>query len=415
MYFSRLNFKKGVLMFKFLLFPLVLIFSINSFATANFDGYQKRFNLVRNEAGNLTYVKMNFFNKKFSLKPYLEQIKSDLMSEIARMRSKSHKDELDEFMASLGEGQEKTQEMQENIFAVRRSLESLDQINVDHVFKELEKGGVLAQFKKELKAALDKYSLAVIASTEDPRYFYKRNVTYEVVKRALDFAKNRFSSVPLLNLASFVIVQVHDLVLEQRLFHQNMLLHYMQNAKESELGMTTAEVDKVFSSIYESRIGAINFRESNQAVANWDKYGLAKFYAMVRVGNNRLRRNPTTLQGLNRYNFGFFEAVIDGERVVKHLAINKHSFSSEMATAYYYSKPDKVRRFRSLLNLGQIGLGFLPIPAWLKNQANSFINSYYVQQKRQEGALIGYFEMNSNTEMVNSIKKQLVNPYILFN
>ncbi len=93
-------------MFKFLFFPLVLIFSLSSFATVNLDGYNKRFKLIKNEAGELTYVKMNFFNKSLSLKPYLNQIKSDLKSEIERMKSKSHDGELDEFMAALGEGQE---------------------------------------------------------------------------------------------------------------------------------------------------------------------------------------------------------------------------------------------------------------------------------------------------------------------
>ena len=84
-----------------------------------------------------------------------------------------------------------------------------------------------------------------------------------------------------------------------------------------------------------------------------------------------------------------------------------------MATAYNYDKPDQVRRFRSLLNLGQVGLGFLPLPSWLKNQVESFIESYYVEQKRTEGALVGYFDINGNQVMSQKIKEQLINPYIV--
>src|SRR5690606_10618211 len=121
--------------------------------------------------------------------------------------------------------------------------------------------------------ALFKFDLAVVASPMDAKYFYRRNVTYEVVTRALNFAKKKFDSVPLLNLASFMIVKVHDLVLEQRLYHQYMLMHYLENAGAKEIGLTDKEIDRVYSSVFEARIQAINFQESKRAAANWDKYG----------------------------------------------------------------------------------------------------------------------------------------------
>ena len=85
-----------------------------------------------------------------------------------------------------------------------------------------------------------------------------------------------------------------------------------------------------------------------------------------------------------------------------------------MSTAYNYDKPNKVKRFRSLLNIAQVGLGFIPIPGWLKGQVEGFISSFYVEQKRNEGALIGYFESNGNTEMTKKLLSQSLNPYIQF-
>ncbi len=84
-----------------------------------------------------------------------------------------------------------------------------------------------------------------------------------------------------------------------------------------------------------------------------------------------------------------------------------------MATAYNYDKPNQVKRFRSLLNLGQLGLSFLPIPGWLKGQVESFLKSYYVDQKRLEGALVAYFDLQGNKQMSKNIKNQLINPYII--
>ena len=399
-------------MLRLMAMTLVLTFSTGLFAEYNLDGFTKRFKFVRNDAGEVSYVKMNFVSS-FSLKPYLDQVISDLKAEIRRMQDKSYDGELAEFLAELEANSDKSEELAENVLAVRKSLLNLKEVDVDAYFARLNEHGILDKFRKELKEALMILDLSVIASTEDPKYFFKRHVTYEVVKRVIDFAKERLDSVPLLNLVSFVMVQVHEMVLEQRLHHQNMMLHYLQNVSESELGLTVAEADHIFSSIYESRIAVINIPESRNAAANWDRYGLNKFYAMVRNANNRMRRDTRDLDEVgDRLSYAFFDAVEGGERVVKNLLVNKHSFSKTMSTAYNYDQPEKVKRFRTLLSLGQLGLGFLPIPGWLKGQVDSFIKSYYVEQKRLEGALIAHFEMTNNYVMAKEIKKQLVNPYI---
>lgn len=394
---------------------LSALFFLNvAFANNSLEKFSKRFEFIQNEKGETTYVKMKMFTANFSLAPYLKQVITDIKEEIKRLQQKDGQVELDQFLQLLEEGTDlKNEELAENIFTVRRSLEGLEKVDVDAIFAPVIKSDVLTKFKKELQDALNKYSLSVIASTQDARYFYKRNVTYEIVKRALDFAKKRFDTIPVLNLASFIIVKVHDLVLEQRTFHQNMLLHYLQTHSESELGLSKVDVDKIFSSIYESRIAAINYPESNRAAQTWARYGLNKFYAMVRGANNKLRRSQYgRLSSTKRYNYAFFETVEEGERIVKNLVDTKHSFSSKMATSYNYNKPESVQRFRTLLNLGQIGLGFLPIPGWLKGQVSSFIESYYVNQRLTEGALVGYFESRSNYVMAQKVVKQLGNPYL---
>ena len=392
---------------------MMVCFCSYSFAAQNLATFKKRFSFVKNTEGEITYVRMNLVNKKWTIAPYLKQIKQDIQKEIQRMQSKSYQHELDNFINQLADDDNKSVQVAENIGVIRRSLESLEKADIEGIFKQAATKGVLGKFQKELKNALMMLDLSVIASTQDARYFYKRNVTYEVVKRAIDFAKKKFSSVPVLNLVSFVMVRVHDMVLEQRLYHQNMLLHYLQNVKENDLGVTVSEADRIFSSIYESRIGVLSYKESNLAVNTWAKYGLSKFYTMLRTANTKLRRNTRVFDSVGaRYDFAFFEAKEDNERVVKNLIHTKHSFSTKMATAYNYDKPDAVRRFRSLLNLGQVGLGFLPIPGWLKGQVDSFIDSYYVEQKLLEGALVAYFDINGNTLMSKNLKAQLINPYI---
>lgn len=401
---------------------LLLVLSLQAFAAGtpaimSMDGFHKRFNIVRDDNGEVTAIKMKFFTQKFSIRPYLMQIKNDLKAEIARMQSQNKsvtENEINALVDELIAGSEKSAETEENVYVLKDSLLNLTSINVDESFTEVQKHEVLKKFEFDLKKALKMLDLAIIADPTDARFFYRKNVTYEVVKQAINFAKKKFDSIPVLNLAAFIIVKVHDLVLEQRLFHQNMLLHYLNNF-ETKLGMSESEVNRVFSSIYESRIGVTGYGESNSAAQNWEHYGLDKFYAMVRTGNTRIRNADFGTDTLGpKYNFGFIEVKEDGERLVKNLINNKHMFSSKMATAYNYDKPNQVKRFRSLLNLGQVGLGFLPIPGWIKSNVERFVESYYVDQKRTEGALVGFFESTGNTEMFNAILKQNINPYLVY-
>lgn len=394
------------------------LFAISLSASANSEVQallSKRFIFKKNDQGQLDTVKMKF-TSKFSLRPYLIQIKSDIKAEIDRIRSntKSYDGELDEFIAYLEQdGYHK--DIEENSLVIRDALKNLPNVKVDQAFQEIHAHGVLKRFEFEFKDILKMLDLTIIANPNDARFFYRKNVTYEVVTRALNFAKKKFDNIPILNLVSFVIVKVHDLVLEQRLFHQNMLMHYMENHDHTALGLTMKEVDMVMSSLYESRISALNLPESNNAARNWTNYGFDKFFTMVRGANTRIRRTNSTYDQVNkRYNFAFVEVVEDGERVVKNLIDNMHSFSTKAPTAYNYDNPNKVRRTRSLLNLGQVALGFLPIPGWLKDQAQNFLESFYVQQKLTEGALVGYFEEQGDARMAKAIKSQNINPYLKF-
>ena len=66
--------------------------------------------------------------------------------------------------------------------------------------------------------------------------------------------------------------------------------------------MSKEEADKVFSSVYESRIDLVNFLESKKAQENWDRYGTDIFFTGLRSANTRLRRSMH--RNTFRYNFG---------------------------------------------------------------------------------------------------------------
>jgi hypothetical protein len=386
-------------------------------------GFQKRFKLVKNDQGETIAIRLKSVSMRFSLKPFLQQIKNDLVREQNRLKNLGfvdHETEVDQQLLAMGLDPYAKGDGAEEVRVVKESLLNIPNIDVDASFNAIERSGLMAEFQDRVQNALLQLDLSVVANLNDERYFYRRNVIYSVVSWALEQAKKRFSSVPLLNLASFVIVKVHNLLHEQRMFHHNMMLHYFENIPESALGMTKDEVDRAVSSIFEYRIGTTGLSESNRAALDWVRYGWGKFYVQERQGNTRVRNLLSPVMGQSRYldyervNFGFASFTTDGTRKIYNLLINQHMFSGKPALAYDYARPDKIRRDRALLNLAQVALGFIPgIPSFVKGLADNFLDSMHKEQRLMEGSLVAYFELNQNEEMVQNIYTQNINPYIV--
>lgn len=399
-----------------------LMLSLGAFAQ-DMSGFNSRFQLVKNEEGKVSVIKLKKVVKTFTIKPFLEQIKNDLKKEQAEsllLNEAEREAEIDEMLFEIGldpyaksgtDGQEEAQKLKESLLNIKH-------INVDEAFVKADNGDFWKKFEEKLKEAMLFVDPTVLANLEDPRFFYKRQIAYKVVTWALEEAKKHFSEVPILNIVSFVIVRVHDMMLEQRHFHHNMLLHYFETIEESKLGMTKEEVDRATSSIYEYRIELAMAGESNKAAANWLSYGMDKFYMAIRAGNSKVRSWQGPLSGRNfkevkKLNFGFASVVEKDARRIYHLHHSAHQFTSKPALAYDYSNPSKVKRIRALLNLGGVALGFINIPDWIKSNVHNFLHSMYVQQVRSEGGLVGYFETTGDTVMLKKIYAQRANFYIV--
>jgi hypothetical protein len=395
--------------------------SLSAFAQdLSVDSFNGRFNLVRNDQGQVSLIKLKRATTRFTIMPFIEQLKEDLLGEQASALSMSEQEkiaEINEFLTEMGYDLESKSGQQE-AQAFRDSILNVKNIDVEAAFAELDQGDFWQEFQNRLHEALTFLDPTVLNNLNDSRFFYKKAVTHKVVVWALEEARKRFSNVPILNIATFVIVRVHDMMLEQRHFAHNMMLHYFETVPAEKLGMTKKEVDHAVSSIYEYRIEATNLMESNRAHAGWDSYGMNQFYMMVRSGNARAREwagplSDYAFKNVKKLNFAFAEVTEGNARKIYHLHHKQHQFSMKPSLAYDYSNPKKVKRLRSLLNIGGVALGFLKIPDGLKNAAHNFMKSFYQVQVRTEGALIGYFESTGNAEMMKQVYKQRNNLYIV--
>jgi hypothetical protein len=407
-----------------------LLLSLSALAQneLSLQGFHSRFSLVKNDAGKVVAIKLKKAVTTFTLRPFIEQLKSDLSREQQSFNALSAADkeaQIDNMLSSMGlNPYDKNSDGSQEAQALKDSLLNVANIDVEATFTELDKRDFWKEFEAKLKEALLFIDPTVVANLEDARFFYKRQVTYTVIEWALNEAKKRFANIPVLNIASFVIVRVHDMMLEQRHFHHNMLLHYFETLPENSMGLTKEEVDRSVSSIYEYRIGVTAITESNRAAQNWLAYGMNNFYMQVRSGNSRIRiwQDPFSgmrFSNIKKINFAFAEVLEKDRKTneevkrIYHLHLNSHSFTGKPALAYDYAKPNSVKQFRALLNIGGLALGFIKLPDFIKSNVDSFIKSFYVEQVRMEGALVGYFEGTDDTVMVKNIYRQRNNFYIV--
>jgi hypothetical protein len=410
----------GGFMFRLTVISLIALVSLSAFAQENsVDGFNSRFNLVRNAEGKVTVIKLKRATRFFTIKPFIEQIKNDLLGQQAGLKNISEA-QLDDMLIELGMnpyalnvegGSQEAQNFKDSVLNVAN-------IDVEAAFSELDQKDFWAEFQARLNEAMLFLDPSVVANLDDSRFFYRKAVTHRVVVWALEQAQKRFSNVPVLNIATFVIVRVHDMMLEQRHFAHNMLLHYFETVKETKLGMSKTEVDRAISSIYEYRIEATDIFGSNRANADWDNFGINTFFSNVRVGNATINgwKDPfstLSFSEIKKLNFAFASVTNEGARKIYHLGHNAHMFSMKPSLAYDYSKPKKVKQLRSLLNIGGVALGFLKLPAFIKVNTDRFIKSIYVKQVRTEGALVGYFESTGDTAMMKSVYAQRSNLYII--
>ena len=407
-------------MIRFTILALAALMSLSAFAQErSVAGFNNRFDLVKSADGKVSVIKLKRATRFFSIKPFIEQIRNDLLGEQQNLKTMSVA-ELDDLLISVGanpyglQSEAGTEEAQN----FKNSILNVSHIDVNAAFTELDKTEFWAEFQRRLNEAMLFLDPSVVANLDDSRFFYRKAVTHKVVIWALNEAKKHFANVPVLNIASFVIVRVHDMMLEQRHFAHNMLLHYFETVNEAKLGMTKEEVDRATSSIFEYRIEATDIMGSNRANADWANYGMNNFFNIIRAGNLTVKTWSSPMSSyafsdIKKLDFAFAEVTHEGSRKIYHLGHKANMFSSKPSLAYDFAKPKKVKRLRSLLNIGGVALGFLQLPPIIKVNAERFMNSIYVGQVRTEGALVGHFESTGETAMMKSIFDQRSNLYIV--
>ncbi|MCK5072732.1 MAG: hypothetical protein KAQ98_04845 [Bacteriovoracaceae bacterium] len=390
---------------------LALIFTISAFAAPTTEGFHKRFNIIRDDGGNIIAISDRSIGLDFSILTYVKALKSELQNEQIRSRNRGdyYAEAEQVLFEDFGEkGKYKTRFPEHMIESIRE----VNKLPIEKIFENPKFKELITKFEDKLKSLMLELRLDLLTKLDDPTYYYKRNVGYQAVQFGLKLAKKYFSQIQFLNTASYVIVQVEKLIRERRIYHQNILMYYFNNFSEAELGMTKDEVDRAMSSIYESRIDWFNIFESRRARNTWQNYGFDKFYTTWRAATSTLRKNNARYDSVgDRLNFAFNDVVFEEKKVIINLFDNESIIQWYPSVAFEYDRPEYIKRKRELLRLVQIGVSFIPIPGWIKDIVDSYVDSTYTKQRLTEGSLYAHFEANGMSDMRKLILKQTMNPF----
>lgn len=406
----------------FYVFILLALFSTQAWS-ANLEHFNKRFKFVRDQDGRLVKVLDASIGINFNLKLYLEFLKNKILEEQERaqkMKLTSYAESLEADLGILANVDEASLESKYKNFEHRekvlKALLKLAEVNIDLVYKNEAFLNTMQKFGDKLYQFLNQVDPRVIASPQNASFFFKRAQLSQVTRYALSFAKGRIKNNQLLQVAIYIILEVEKKILEQRDYHQNMLLYYLENFHESELGLSREEVNLIWSSIYESKIPWFAFWESKNAKADWQKYGVRSFYSEVRRNQSRmfdaLEQKPEIYNELDvKINSTFAKIKFKNEWMILNLKDNHGMFNSNLAQAYVFSTPTKIARERLLLGLAGFGIQFLPINNSVKSAVQNYCKSFYEKQKITEGALYAYFESNNWKVEKNILANQYLNPF----
>src|SRR5690606_33212047 len=145
-------------MSRIILLSLGLLLSLSAFAQdLSLQGFKERFTLVRNGEGKVTVIKLKKAVTKFTIKPFLEQIKADLQAEqdsFAALSAYDKEEEIDGMLMDMGLDPYAKGNGSDEAKKIKEALLNIPNINVEAAFNKVMQGDFWAEFQRRLQEAL---------------------------------------------------------------------------------------------------------------------------------------------------------------------------------------------------------------------------------------------------------------------
>lgn len=379
---------------------LIFLLLFLSYSTAWTTEVINRIDVIRSANGEIDKVVL----LKHGKTPSVEEILKGFLQQI--------KDTQAQIRAGLFDTQLEASDWPEEFKSeAQRSISLLKQHDLKEVLDNVD-------VKKALKMVFDAanfegHNFRILAVPNDPKYFDSNERLFKIVRQASSLIKLAMGSTLGLGVALYLVQYTFDMILERRNFYQNYFMHYLDRVEPESLGLTSLEIQKIKSSIFESRISWWDFWQRAAARRAWDDYGHTQHLDDLITANQRRedRSADLTTWG-NPLGFAFHDGEKEGRTRVVNLITKQSRVSKKLSLAVQMDNLTKVRNLRLFFFVLQLGVRFAPVPA-VSTVFNFFMNSLYVPQRQLEGALYGYYLDTGAIDMARVITNQTINPFVI--
>merc|ERR1711916_117571 len=145
--------EKEFQMVKTLCLSMALFLCQSLWASQNLAEFHKNFKIIRDEQGQVKRVKLNLGTTRFTIKPYLQQIKGIIAEELANLNNKSAQEQKELFFTELENSSDKSFESEESIGVLRESMNNLSEVKFNNLFSLAMTSGVFKEFENQINDA----------------------------------------------------------------------------------------------------------------------------------------------------------------------------------------------------------------------------------------------------------------------
>ncbi len=378
---------------------LVSLYCLNAFALSG----PERFRVIRDGGKAIKILDLSL-GKKNDLLSFATQVRQNL-----KILTSENIFEDKEVALSLFESDDL--EKLEKKFKKYQKRVSKHQI--DGFFDDDRMEKILTHFEGQLGLIrTEKYQ--TVAHLQEKLFFTKEELYTRALRATKTLAKSLIDGGIFLNLVTYILDQYVANLMEAKAYHQHILLGWLSFERRDVFGLSMDEFRRARSSIMEARLNAwdlLSILSLKDDFPGFYESAIGKVRKKVR---KRMRKNADRYTGRVEYINSFQGWWIDrdsGSRQIVNLYRKKSYFSSRPSLVFDENKQDFVRKRRKLYKIINLAQNLVPLPI-IGSLIKNYNDKRFEKQVMEEGILYGQFEIDGNVSMLETLRKQTLNPLI---
>ena len=269
-----------------------------------------------------------------------------------------------------------------------------------------------AKIDRYIQTKMKGKNVAIVSNLVKPGYFYKANVFNAAFNGALSLAGSLTSSVGG-DIAVYFVKKYFSFLISAKKYRQTMLAHYLSHFNASSLGLSEIERSRALSSVLEADLHWYEKSKADDAREDWDVYGAEETKRRVRVVTSRVSRYEDEFEAVHGAKALYHMSVSnkDGVKQIYNFFDKRKFLDSRPSLSFDTQKTSRIRLKRVAYEILKLSSTAIPVPG-IGYLYRKYLESATKKQIKREGALFALSEVEGDTQMMELLRKQAVNPFL---